>query len=368
MSLIHRAGALVASSALALTVVPGGAATAAPAGRSTTSQAAAGATWLGHQLTHGLIHNNQYKLDDYGLTADTALALDAIGGHRKARTAIRHALAHHVADYTTYKKSVFAGSVAKLLVVAQENGSTGRSFGGVNLVHRLSARVSTKAPTVGRIEDKASTDYANTIGQVFAVRGLLGAKASRATDALGFLLKQQCRAGYFRLGFATSKTSAKQSCDAGTRAASAPDTDVTALAVVELSPVSGLSPKLGKALDRAVAWLAKHQAKNGSFGGGPSTSAANTNSTGLAAWAFGVAGRCGPARRAASWVAKKQVAAARAGSPLSGERGAIAYDGAALKAAEKDGITVKTRDQWRRATTQAAPGLLYLSGGSCGSA
>ena len=50
-----------------------------------------------------------------------------------------------------------------------------------------------------------------------------------------------------------------------------------------------------------------------------------------------------------------------AGTPLAGQRGAIAYDHAALKYAKSHGITGPNRDQWRRATAQAAPGLQYLS-------
>jgi hypothetical protein len=366
MSLIHRAGTTIVSSALAFTLVSGGAATASPVhARAATPQAASGATWLTHQLTHGLVHNNEFDFDDYGLTADTALALKAIGGHPKKVHAIRKALARHVDDYTTFKKSVFAGSVAKLLVVAQDTGADPRHFGGVNLVRRLAQRVSTTAPIAGRIQDKSSTDFANTIGQVFAARGLVRAGNGHAADALSFLLEQQCKAGFFRLSFATSTTSAKRSCDSGTAAENAPDTDVTALAVVELSSIAQGQPSLTKALHQALAWLARQQAANGSFGGGPSTSKPNTNSTGLAAWALGIGGRCGPAGQAAAWVAKKQLGGKLAGTPLAGERGAIAYDGAALKAARTSGITTKTQDQWRRATTQAAPGLLYLTSGAC---
>lgn len=365
MSTLHRALATLASSALALSLVSGGVADAQPAARGTTPQASAGATWLGHQLTKGLIHNGQYDFDDYGLTADTALALRAIGGHTMAQAKIRHALARHVDDYTTYRKSVFAGSVAKLLVVAQQNGGSGHHFGGVDLVRRLAKRVITSGPATGRIQDKGASDYANTIGQIFAVRGLISGRGRHAADALSFLESQQCDAGYLRLDFAKSRTAAKQSCDAGAASTSAPDTDATALFVVELSSVSSRRPPLTLALRQAVRWLLKHQATNGSFGGGTTTVAPNTNSTGLAAWALGIAGRCSPARKAAAWVAKKQVGSDVAGSPLAGEAGAIAYDGAALRAGERDGITVKTRDQWRRATTQAAPGLTYLTAGAC---
>ena len=50
------------------------------------------------------------------------------------------------------------------------------------------------------------------------------------------------------------------------------------------------------------------------------------------------------------------------GTPLEGEAGAIAYDRAAYTAGETDGITVESRDQWRRTASQAAPGLRYVAG------
>ena len=41
--------------------------------------------------------------------------------------------------------------------------------------------------------------------------------------------------------------------------------------------------------------------------------------------------------------------------PLSAEVGAIAYDAAAKTLGQSQGITDATSDQWRRATSQAAP-------------
>ena len=69
--------------------------------------------------------------------------------------------------------------------------------------------------------------------------------------------------------------------------------------------------------------------------------------------------------KSARWVRKLQVRGDVSGTPLAGEKGALAYDRAAMKAAESDGITVETRDQWRRATSQAAPGLTFTSVKRC---
>jgi hypothetical protein len=354
MSLIHRAGTALVSTALAVTLVSAG---AQPAHAAAASDGAA--HWLAHQLRHGVIHNGQFGFDDYGLTADTAFALKAIGGHAPSLRAIRHALAHHVDDYTTFKTDRYAGPTAKLLVVAQQTGADPRHFGGVNLVRRLENRVADNAPITGRIQDKSSSgDFANSVGQIFAVRGLLSARSASGAPALRFLLKQQCTGGYFRLDFNADKGAPRQGCTHGSPA----DTDVTALAVIELTALEKAHPRLTSALTAAVSWLKRQQHPDGGFGGGPTTSATNANSTGLAGWAFLLTGRCASAQDAARWVRRHQVRGDVSGTPLAGEAGAIAYDRAAMKAGQRDGITRLTRDQWRRATAQAAPALQALHG------
>src|SRR5262245_63805435 len=285
---LRRVGAAVAASALTASVIAGGTPPAQAASPSST--AGHGATWLADHLTkHGLIHNPNFGgFDDYGLTADTVLGLKAIGGHKADVTKARKALADHVNDYTAFQTDRYAGSTAKLLVVAQQTGGHPRHFGGVNLVKRLSARVATTAPITGRIEDKSTSgDFANSVGQVFAVRGLFKAGNAAASDALAFLLDQQCGKGFFRLNFNADKTAADQSCGKGDPA----DTDVTALAVVELTSVAKGHPALKRALADATSWLKRNQKDNGSFGGSGPTSAANANSTGLAGWAFLTGGK-----------------------------------------------------------------------------
>lgn len=326
------------------------------------------AAWLERQLTDGLIHNEAFEFNDYGLTADVGIGLDAVGGHRGAVSDIADALADNVDSWTTGadfgSDDIYAGSVAKAVVLAQTAERDPRAFGGVNLVKRLAARVSDTAPYRGRVEDRSETDYVNTIGQLFAAVGLAEAGSPKAGPVRNFLLKQQCSDGYFRLNFA-GKAKQRQGCDAGGEALSAPDTDVTALAVVVLTAMPQQGRAVRNATGDAVRWLKQAQRRNGSFGGGVSTKASNANSTGLAAWALGDAGACRAAVKAAGWVRELQVTGDVSGTPLAGERGAIAYDRAAMKAAETDGITVDTRDQWRRATAQAAPGLTFTSLSRC---
>lgn len=320
--------------------------------------------WLQRQLTDGVIHNAQYDFDDYGLTADVGIALDALNERRAVRR-IARALDDHVDSWTTgadfgSPDDVYAGSVAKALVLAQSAERNPRRFGGVDLVERLEERVSTTKPYVGRIQDSGAQDYANTIGQAFAAVGLADARSDRARHALRFLLRQQCDAGWFRLNFAPTDAR-RQGCEGGGEELSVPDTDVTALSLLILDNLPRKPRRVRRAIDNATDWLVGEQKRNGSFGGGTSTRGSNTNSTGLAAWALGDSGTCRPAVRAAKWVRKRQVRGKVRGTPYAGEKGAIAYDRAAFRAGRDEGITTETRDQWRRATSQAAPGLRFTS-------
>jgi hypothetical protein len=331
-------------------VAAGAPAQAAPVGH--------GAHWLGKQLTHGLVVNNQYGLPDDGLTIDTAFALQAVGGHHSQVRQVRRALAAQAGSYVGTGSERYAGATAKLLVFAENSGANPRSYGGLNLVKRLNNLVTVKGAAKGRIADHSQYgDYANVVGQILAVEGLTKVKSAKAGKARRFLLEQQCRQGYFRLNF-SGKKSAHQACGKNSPA----DPDTTSYAVVQLWKASKGHPGLRRSLEHAVAWLAAQQKKNGSFAGGTSTTYANADSTGLAGWALGLAGRCSAAKAASRWVTGLQVGKTKAGSPLAKQRGAIAYRPSALKRAEKKGITVAKQDQWRRATSQATPVLAFRHG------
>ncbi len=288
---LRRAGLGLAAGALVATggLVAPGAAQAAPADPS--------AGWLAGQLKDGLMYNSQFDFNDYGLTADSGYALIEVGGRRAAVAEMRDALAPKVDSWTTGvdfgSSDVYAGSVAKALVFAQQAPQARpRSFGGVNLVRRMENRVSTDAPSVGRIEDKGARDYANTIGQAFAVRGLSVAGSALAQSATAFLLQQQCDGGYFRLSLGDAGE-ATQGCEAD---GGAPDPDTTSLALLNLQAVPDPDPAVRASIRSGLTWLAGQQRANGSFGGGSSTESSNTNSTGLAAWTLGQGGRCAKAR------------------------------------------------------------------------
>ncbi|MCW2755343.1 MAG: hypothetical protein JWQ32_2754 [Marmoricola sp.] len=356
----RRLGALVATSALA---VSGLGLVAGPAGAVVPTPAASGASWLAGQLTSGLIHNDQYGFDDYGLSIDTAFALDAVGGDVSS---IATALAPHIAGSSGYTEAdeysfanppvlvqhgYYAGATAKALVFAQLAAQDPTTYGGVNLVQNLENRVLGTGAQTGRIADDSSYgDFANTIGQAYAAEGLAAAGSTKASEVLTYLLGQQCAAGYFRLNF-SDPGAAVQTCDATGGPA---DPDVTSTAILALLPQIDSNAKVARAIGKAEAWLLGQQHTDGSFSGGTSTSSPNANSTGLAGWALGDLGDTGAASNAAVWVRQHQAdELAGCSSHLSTETGAIAYDNSALANGRGVGITTTTQDQWRRATSQA---------------
>lgn len=358
----RRFGASVAAVATTATL----ALAVAPAHAAAPAADASGANWLAAQLTDGAFAG-QYG-PDYGLSVDTAFALQATGGHAGDVSAVEGALQAHLGDYITGEAygdtgSTYSGSAAKALVFAETVGADATSFGGVDLVSRVEDQVTTSGPSQGRLFDTSSYgDYANSIGQAFAARGLDAAGSDDAAEVLDFLLEQQCSAGYFRLGFATDTDAADQTCDGGLESGASPaDPDTTSLVILQLEPLAQDDPTVAAALAAAKSWLAARQHADGSFNGGTSTDVPNANSTGLAGWALGELGDTAAAAKAARWIRNHQV------QPLAGcatkvdtESGAVAYDTADLTAGRKSGIGDDVRSKWLRASSQSVPALQWL--------
>lgn len=317
--------------------------------------------WLSKQLTDSIVHNEQYDFDDLGLSLDIALSLRAMDRKPDTVTAIRDAVSARASEYVGTDPEQYAGATAKLLTVVAETGGDATDVGGLDLVARMEGLTADS----GRIADQSEFgDYANSIGQSLAVRGLSAVDSPEAWPAAQFLLAQQCEAGYFRVYFA-DQAAEDQTCDGGDAAASTPSTDATAFAVEALQSVQGHTAEVDAALEAARAWLVQTQKGNGSFGGGGLTEPPNTNSTGLGGIALGLLGECRKARLAAGWVKKLQVRGSD-DSKLRREVGAIAYDATAFRKGERKGITVETRYQWQLASAQAAPVLRFLDKAACG--
>jgi hypothetical protein len=198
-----RLGALVATSALAVSGVLTATAPSAQAllTPSPTAENAA-AQWLASQLTTNGLFGGTCSYD-CGNDIDAGISLIAAGTQASTVNAMKTSLPTHVDDYisggSTDAGSTYSGAVAKSLVFAEAAGLSTTSYGGVNLKTRLEDQVKSGGATDGRIYDTSSFgDYANTLGQAFAARGLAGVASGRATSAQTFLLKQQCPAGYFR--------------------------------------------------------------------------------------------------------------------------------------------------------------------------
>ena len=351
---LRRAAVLAAGFSVALSTTLGAPVQAAEVDR---TPARAGASWLSGELTRGLIQNDEFDFADYGLSIDVALGLAEVGrGAKVARVA--KALAADVSSYTTGvdfgSSDVYAGATAKAAVLALVADRKPTSFGGVDLVAQLEGLVGSS----GRIADESEFgDFSNVIGQSYAAWALSDAGSGRARATVSYLLDQQCRQGYFRLGFTADPTAADQTCSGARRADRAADTDATAiatLALLELKPTR----KVTKAIERSTGWLVETQRRNGGFGGGTTTSKPNTNSAGLAGWVLAARGRDEQAARAAAFVRRHQaVSTGKCTGKLGGDEGAIAYDAKALRAGVTDGITDTTSDQWRRASAQALPVL-----------
>lgn len=332
--------------------------------------ASAAVSWLATQLTNGVVHNDAWGSDDYGLTADIALSMDQVGSEPGIVRQLRQAMAEHVDSYTTgadfgAPDDVYSGAVAKSLVLAQVSGADPRAYGGFDLVSVAEGTVIDSGPSAGRLADASEFgDYANTIGQALAARGLSNAASPKAPAVTDFLLQQQCDAGYFRVFFASDKAAPQQGCVDGD-AQSPADTDATAMALIHLDAIRTPSPVVRSAIAKGAKWLAQTQKVDGSFGGGASTPDANANSTGLAASALGSFGACTAAGRAAEWVSALQLSSS-SGAGLGSDEGAIAYDRAALQQAVSSRGIGGARDQWRRTTAQAVGGLTHRLGATGG--
>jgi hypothetical protein len=336
----HRRRLLLAATLIA---VPGvvlatpGAADAAP----THNHTRAAAGWLGRQLSSTHVVKSTIggqTFTDYGLTADVVLALDSAKvGEVAARSATR-ALKHHVLAYTGGGSSTerYAGSFAKLLVVATAQGDDPRAFGTgprKNLVAGLRSLECTHvsagctAADRGRFHDVSQFgDFSATIGQSLALIGLERATRRGPSHAsVAFLVGQQCANGGFPQDF-----------DAAT---CTPSVDATGFATQALVAVG--TPGATAAAAKAGRWLKRQQHANGSFTStGTSNDVPNANSTALGAQGLTAVGRGKAAAKARGFLRGLQV----------GCGGAVARRGEVRFAHHAPGDPL-------RATSQAVPAL-----------
>lgn len=371
-SLLRRTGALAASVVL---LGAGLAVAAAPAQAVGTDPrpVSVGASWLADHLVNGVIKDNYIdsftdpnnpvpvEYDDLGLTMDTAMSLVAVGAHASTVATIKTAMDARITETYDSFGTIYTGSAAKAAVYDRLVGGDPKNVNGTDLVKVVEDNTSATAPTVGKIQNvNDSFGDSNTFGQAFAVRALAEAGSTKAADAEAFLLKQQCADGFFRLNPA-APAALDQTCQAtnGTDA-SAPDNDATSIALIQLESLATKSDAVKASIQAGRQWLLDEQLPDGSFGGGPSTSAANANSTGLAGIALAGTGDAAAAKAAAIWVRSLQAdEVGTCTSKLSTQTGGIGYDAGTVAAGRANGITFATKDRWLRTTAPVLPVLKY---------
>ncbi|WP_326553949.1 prenyltransferase/squalene oxidase repeat-containing protein [Micromonospora sp. NBC_01813] len=309
--------------ALALTVVAAAPAAATPPQTHNRVDAAAG--WLARQMVDG----ERFEVVFGGVAyPDQGLTIDAIFTFAAAKEADSYAtnaitwLAEPAVTtgYIGDGTEAYAGATAKLALGAQVRGLDPTSFGGVDLLTRLTGLMTPS----GRFSDQSAFgDYSNMFSQSFAVLALDRAGGAPA-QAVSFLTASQCPDGGFPLQLAQTTCTS--------------DVDATAMAVQALVAAGEWHPA-----QTAAQWLVSVQATDGSFTAG---GVANANSTGLAAQALVATGRVLAWWQARQFLLSLQVNCA--GDVA--DRGAIAYTTTGLDPATAP-----------RATAQAVPGLAAVS-------
>ena len=354
------ATAALTAGVLAAPALTAPAAAAPTSNRTDDMPSKSAAKWLSKEFNEGIMVGEFGP--DYGLTIDAGIAMSVAGGFNREVRIVAGAIAPKLGEYVgDGEKESYSGALGKAATYARVAGYNPTNYGGVNLITRLEDRVANAdaGATAGRISDKSEFgDFANVIGQSYAVRALSLANSAEAFAARDYLLKQQCPSGYFRLNFAKADA-ADQTCADGA-AGSEADPDATSLAIINLLESQDRTPAVQDSLNRAGAWLAARQRKSGAIRGAGGTAVINTNSTGLGGYALGMLDYRTAASKAAVWVRRLQpVDKYQCKSALSPDTGAVAYRKDAINAAKTKGITEAARDQWRRATSQAVLGLQY---------
>lgn len=273
------------------------------------AQAAAG--WLARQLVDGDHFEAEFggeRFPDQGLTADAVIAFDAADVSQSFATQATAWLARpdimsgYLGNGTAES---YAGPHAKLALVAIAQGLDPATFGGVDLIAGLHARLTDS----GRFSDlSAFGDFSNAITQSLAVITMvrIGSDADAEAGA-EYLAGAACDDGGFPLNFE--------------QATCVSEPDATGFAVQALL-AAGLDA--GAALD----YLQGVQRDDGGFGGAGPTEPTNANSTALAAQALRSGDRDAAADAAAGYLTSLQVGCA---GPAE-QRGAVAYDASGFEA------------------------------------
>ncbi|WP_018681363.1 hypothetical protein [Actinokineospora enzanensis] len=353
--------------------------------------AVAVARWLARQVdADGTVRNPLGgALPDHGLMIDLVYASYAAGAGELAQPILRYLDdQRHAGEYFAfgalyqnpkYDAVIDGGYAAKTLVAAEVAGRDPRHFGGWDLLAETKGSIPRSGPDKGRVSvhtknpelADAVDNNTNTFGQSLAVIGLAGV---REVDQLAVdrLVGQQCVEGYFRILYSFVPTTETgddvlpggyklSSCEEGKPYdLSEPDNDATAMGLSALLAARAAGARgVDGPIDGAVRFLRGAQDASGGWGGGVTTEAPNTNSTGLVVQALADAGGSdAQVRTGLAYLKAAQVNQADAGTRLAEDIGAIAYDPQQYRDSRQTGMSSK--DTWVRAGAQAALGLAQV--------
>ncbi|TQK72212.1 hypothetical protein [Nocardioides sp. SLBN-35] len=329
---VRRAVAAVAGGA----VVAGGLMAVAPApaahAAAANVEAEVAATWLDSQVTGGLVGG------DVGATIDYALSLLATGTDTPARlTTLREGVDDGVAAWANSD-----GRKAKAAYFFVAAGGDASNAGGLDLAQSTKNAVD---------DETGEIDGGSVYSQVWAVLALDALGSAEASKAASALTASQCAGGFWSFDCAF------------------PDVDYTAYSVIALRAVDS-TPSTTASVSKAVAYLKTKQAADGGLGDSgdksdPYYTPDNSNTTGVAGWALGVAGETAAAAKSAAWIARHQVVALPGcgARGIDAEHGALAYSDASMKEAVDAGEIAPgpIAGQWQLASAQALAGLKYLA-------
>ena len=240
------------------------------------SPAAAASAYLAGQLVNGDHLTNSFG-DDYGLTADLAIALAASNDQDATLAKVVGYLAAHVVDYadpagTTQYPGPYSGAVGKLALVAEITGQDPHDFGGFDLLKTLTDHVCTAADSAGSCT--AAGDFYQSfsaISQALAVLALARGGVTPPAAAVTRLESLQCSDG----GFSSVLLGPTDPCNS--------DVDTTGYVLQTLS----LLPGTGSIVSNGRGYLVAAQQADGGFIG---AAGENVNSTGLATQGLIVSG------------------------------------------------------------------------------
>lgn len=256
-------------------------------------QAEAASTWLAGLVgPDGSVDSPYSGLPSLTWTANVALSLATTGNEPAALQLTLDHLAADVDGYIAEGTSDPAGRISWLILLVDATGGDPRAFGGHDLVADLGARYGVDEPGLYGVVD----DYTPVTNQSLALLALSAAGADVPTDAITWLVDQQCTsplsaAGAWE-GYRAPSGGGLEPCEESTSLNfTSADSNSTAFAVEALAALEVTDP-----IAPALSWLNGMQDGNaaspaaGGFGQRPGD-AADPNSTAVVIQALVAAGQ-----------------------------------------------------------------------------